>query len=186
MDVVVAGTSGSPAEVRYLQGVGEGRFQLHEPPARDNPVFQSATTLALLDADANGWTDLLAAGPAGIALLTASSTQPGELNFVHCDTISDFPADHLLVLDYDNDGCQDVVAWNGDAIRVFHGAGNGRFEPATGVLPDTLKTFVSADAADLDGDGDIDILAVLPDANGGRLHLFRNEGETRTTGSTSA
>ena len=175
-DIVVAGTSGSPAEVRYLQGAGEGRFQLREPPARDNSVFQSAAALALVDADANGWTDVLAAGPAGIALMTASSTQPGELNLLRCETISDFPADHLLVLDYDNDGCQDVVAWNSDSVRVFHGAGNGRFEPATGVVPDTIKTLVAADAADFDGDGDIDILAVLPDAGGGRLHLLRNEG----------
>ena len=129
MDVLLAGGGPSPAGVGFLQGAGEGRFRL-QPLAPHDPVFQTATALAVLDADANGSCDVLAAGPAGMALLRTSSTQPGEVNTWPTEAVSDFPASDLLVLDYDNDGCQDVIGWNGEAVRCFHGVGDGRFEPA--------------------------------------------------------
>ncbi len=175
MDVLLAGGGPSPAGVGFLQGAGEGRFRL-QPLAPHDPVFQTAMVLAVLDADANGSCDVLAAGPAGMALLRTSSTQPGEVNTWPTEAVSDFPASDLLVLDYDNDGCQDVIGWNGEAVRCFHGVGDGRFESATDVLPASLKAILSADCGDIDGDGDIDLLVVASEGGGGRLHLLRNEG----------
>jgi hypothetical protein len=175
MDVLLAGGGPSPAGAGFLQGVGEGRFRL-QPLAPRDPVFNTATAIALLDADANGSCDVLAAGPAGMALLQTSSTQPGEVNTLRTVAVSDFPASALLILDYDNDGCQDVIGWNGEAVRCFHAVGDGRFEAAPDVLPASLKTILSADCGDIDGDGDLDLLVVVPEAGGGRLHLLRNEG----------
>jgi hypothetical protein len=175
IDVLSAGTSAAPAGVALLRGAGEGRFRF-EKLGHDNPVFQQATALALLDADANGCCDVMAASPNGIALLRTSSTEPGEVNVLSTETISDFPARRLLVVDYDNDGFPDVIAWNGEAVRAFHGAGNGRFEPAEGILPANLNTMRAADCGDFDADGDLDLLAVVPEGSGGRLRLLKNEG----------
>jgi hypothetical protein len=179
MDVLVAArgstSSAADAGVGLLQGAGEGRFRF-QPLAIDNPIFQRARTLAILDADANGSPDLLVGSPDGLALAATSSTQPGEVNVLGTNTFSDFAADELLVFDYDNDGAQDLVAWNGKETRCFHGGGNGRFDEAADVLPSTVKAPLSVEASDLDGDGDLDLLVVSQDSTGGRLHLLENEG----------
>jgi hypothetical protein len=175
MDVLLAGGGPAAAGVSLLQGAGSGRFRL-KPVASDNPVFQTARAVAVLDADANGCLDVLAAGPAGMAVLLSSSTEPGETHTLRTETISDFPAEGLLVLDYDNDGCQDVIGWNRETVCCLHGAGNARFEPAVDVLPANLNAILSVDGGDIDADGDTDLLVVTPEPGGGRLHLLQNEG----------
>ena len=67
MDVLFAAGDSTSAGVGLLAGAGEGRFRFQQLTI-DNPVFQRARTLAILDADANGSPDLLVGSPDGLAL----------------------------------------------------------------------------------------------------------------------
>lgn len=168
-------TGGATKGVNLLKGLGEGRF-LVNPLANKDAVMQQAVAVAVLDADANGSCDVLAAGPGGIALLQTSSSEYGQVNVLNVGTIADFAADQLLVLDYDNDGSQDVLAASADAIQCLHGTGNGHFETAADVFPSGLGAIRLVEGGDIDDDGDIDVLAVAKNAGGGRLHILQNEG----------
>ena len=88
-------------------------FEIHRLANKDG-VLQQAVAAAVLDADANGSCDVLAAGPGGIALLQTSSTDYGQVDVINVGPVADFAANQLLVLDYDNDGSQDVLAANAD------------------------------------------------------------------------
>jgi hypothetical protein len=168
-------TGGATKGVDLLKSLGEGRFVL-SPLANKDAVMQQAVAVAVLDADANGSSDVLAAGPGGIGLLQTSSSDYGQVNVINVGTISDFAANQLLVLDYDNDGSQDVLAASAEAIQCLHGTGNGHFETAADVLPSGLGAVRLADSGDVDEDGDIDVLVISKEPGGGRLHVLQNEG----------
>ncbi len=174
-DLIFAGKGdSSPLGVGILLGRGAGRFHL-EPIMMEHPALHAAQTLALLDADASGSWDLLAGGPAGMALLRTHCAQPGQWTTIGAEAVSDFPPRHMVTLDFDNDGRTDVLAWNMDAVRVFRGVGNGRFEPADALWPADVKTIEWIDAGDVDADGDVDLVVVTADPKG-RVLLLRNEG----------
>ena len=100
----------------------------------------------------------------------------------------------LICFDYDLDGRQDLLVVNGhlyDNVRMFHPDQTflqkallfhnegGRFaeaETADGPLARPMAARGAA-YADIDGDGDLDILIV---ENNGRAHLLRNDGGSRS------
>jgi hypothetical protein len=172
-DVLITG--GWTKGVDWLESLGEGRFR-RNPLASKDAVMQQAVAVAVLDADANGSCDVLAAGWGGIVLLQTSSSDYGQVNVMNVGTISDFAANQLLVLDYDNDGSQDVLAASANGIQCLHGAGNGHFETAVDVLPAGLGAVRLADSGDVDDDGDTDVLVISKEPGGGRLHVLQNEG----------
>jgi hypothetical protein len=172
-------TSAGKAQIAFFKGRGLARFRPQRFPAKDADV-QGATSLAVVDADSNGSWDLLACGPHGMLLLLTSTIEHGRVEAIGVEAVSDFAADHTLVFDYDNDGCPDLIAWNGDAVRSFHGSPEGHFEGVADVLPSSIAagTISSADFGDFDQDGDSDLIVVKPgpDKNGGRLSLLLNDG----------
>jgi hypothetical protein len=173
----LAPKTGAPAQLAFLRGRGLARFGSQRFPVKDSDI-QSATTIAVLDADSNGSWDLLASGPHGMQLLLTSTIEHGRVDTIGVEAVSDFPADGLLAFDYDNDGCPDLIAWNRDAVRCFHGSPEGHLEPTNDVLPAGLGTILSTDFGDLDQDGDSDLLVVKsePGKTVGRVALLLNEG----------
>jgi hypothetical protein len=70
---------------------------------------------------------------------------------------------HLIIADVDHDATMDVVATSGDSLRVLLGDGRGAFKAATSV-PIGPGAWRMA-AADLNGDGAIDVVTSNSDSN---------------------
>ncbi|HXY35274.1 MAG TPA: CRTAC1 family protein [Planctomycetaceae bacterium] len=183
----VESPSGSPGGITFLKGHGFARFHPQRFRVQDSAI-QTATALAVLDADSNGSWDLLASGPHGMMLLLTSTVEHGRVETIGVEPISDFAFDQVLAFDYDNDGCPDLVAWNREAVHCFHGTPEGHFEPADRALPPALGVISSADFGDFDQDGDSDLIIVKiapaktepgkseTSNRTGRLALLQNEG----------
>jgi hypothetical protein len=171
----VPGPKPAPPGVEFLKGRGLARFRHQRFPTKAQDL-QSATSLAVLDADSNGSWDLLASGPHGMLLLLTSTIEHGRVDTIGVEAISDFPAEHVLVVDYDNDGSPDLIAWNRDTVRCFHGSPEGHFERADDMLPSGAGPISSADFGDVDQDGDIDLIVVKAGKSAGHLGLWKNEG----------
>ena len=96
--------------------------------------------------------------------------------------------------DLDGDGDVDVFVGNTyqTQSRLFVGEGDGRFTERTGNLPRMPLSIGDAEAGDVDGDGDLDL--VLADwgpgnnmtNDGGRTRLWLNDGRGRFTDATAA
>ena len=78
----------------------------------------------------------------------------------------------ILLLDYDNDGWLDVIAFS-DGVRVWRNTGKLGFQDVTSATGlDKLGVVESLVAADFDQDGDTDLIASGP----GGLQFWRNDG----------
>jgi tetratricopeptide (TPR) repeat protein len=78
----------------------------------------------------------------------------------------------ILLVDYDNDGWLDIIAW-GNGIRVWRNLGTAGFLDVTADLGlDKIGPVDSLVAADFDGDGDTDLIASTPAG----LRFLRNDG----------
>ena len=80
----------------------------------------------------------------------------------------------VAFVDYDNDGWLDLLVAGPQGMRLFHNDRGNRFEDASAVLPPEVQhdSIGPLLVADLDGDGDQDIL--FGDRHG--VHLLRNDG----------
>ena len=160
-DLALTGT----ARVRALFGNGAGAF----PTQRDLPVPGSyyTTSLAAADLDGNGALDLVAAG--SVLLNNGDGTFRGAQEyFVGSFTVN------VAVGDWNRDGALDFVTTNygGATLNVRLNNGDGTFgrAPRYG-RPDVL--YWSVAAADLDGDGAVDL------ATTGGILLGNGDGSFR-------
>ncbi len=84
----------------------------------------------------------------------------------------------LAVADFSGDGLPDVIVQDWTSTSVVFGQGNGVFSPPVSIAPD-LNLFADLDrvvAADLDRDGDVDLLAINGDQRA-TPYVFRNNGD---------
>jgi hypothetical protein len=70
----------------------------------------------------------------------------------------------LIIADVDRDATMDVVATTGDSIRVLLGDGRGAFKPAASIPVGPGAWRIAA--ADLNGDGAIDVVTSNSEGNG--------------------
>jgi hypothetical protein len=100
----------------------------------------------------------------------------------------------IKVRDLNADGLPDIVlgATYQRQSQLFLGAGEGRFELATDLLPPVELSLGDLEVGDVDADGDLDMVLAdwgvgSPMENtGGRVQLWRNDGSGRFTDVTAA
>lgn len=154
-----------------LRGIREGRFEtLAEPPG----PWPAATRVLLDDLDNDAFVDAALVGKGEIVIVFGG--KPGRLR-VDLEGLTPRAA---TLLDADNDGRLDIsVAGDRDGrsfVRLFRNVGGGIFDEvgdSTGLSQVAVPATADLLAADIDADGDSDLLLV---AEGGGMRLLRNDG----------
>ena len=133
---------------------------------------QPLNVFEVIDVDRNASWDLLLATNDGVQLARTRTPQAGKVIPLDITSVADAVPANLLMLDYDNDGHRDLFAWSDSETRLLRSEPSGKFAPTASVLPNWDDTILAAQAADIDGDGDID-LALL---DSGKWQVLENQG----------
>jgi len=145
-------------------------------------VIEGVRSVAASDLDSDGDQDLAVANGIGGDLRVLFQAQPGSFSgptlVLGGSGLTDGPL-YVAAADLDGDGDQDLVAANGGQnLTVFFQQAPGSFQSPPLVLggPGTTTFPVSIAAADLDADGDEDLVAANSDrdesGNGSNLTIF--------------
>ena len=162
MDVIVAQEGKAPLWLAKQRG---GKLVATNSPA----AWPVSAVTAFGDLNNDLRNDLVAVENKQITLSLSSQDTPVVL------PLQGFAVSALNLIDYDNDGWLDIMA-TGNGIRCWRNAGRDGFKEVTqslGLDRAGNTAIESVTAADLDGDGDPDLL--IANAGGG-LRLLRNDG----------
>lgn len=130
------------------------------------PDLPAGSVLATGDLNNDLRADLVVAGDRELTVLYGGMTNRLSL------PLRGLQVKGISLVDYDNDGWLDVIAW-GSGIRVWRNLGRAGFADVTADLGlDGIGPVDGLAAADFDGDGDTDL--VLSGAGG--LRFLRNDG----------
>lgn len=176
VDLLVGGAT--LATSGYLENLRHGQLRWR-PFGPEFATLGSARELLVWDGDGNGSWDVLAAGDKGLhAVLTTTIPAQGvaPLRAIELDTQA---IAQLRRFDFDNDGCSDFLVSQGGNWSLWRGAPDGKAQRVPNVVPaegaSASTTSRIGDVADLDGDGDLDLLL----QSGAELRAYRNEGGNR-------
>lgn len=170
LDLVVAGTGNSA--VGYLENLRHGQFRWRP---FDQP--DSASAVAVLEADGNASWDFVTAGSGGTNLYLTATPRAGTVAIKQTRTLSSGPPDTpvqaagIRVADLDNNGFQDAILVVDGRVSIFAGGPAGEMQE-TNFSDESFQNGVTVfDVGDVDGDGDLDLVL----ATGRRLVLLANE-----------
>ncbi len=156
--------------------------------------FLGMQGIAVGDVDGDGWDDLYVAQQAGLPNRLLLHGPDGRAVDATTRSRADFleATGSALLVDWDNDGDQDLIAAIGPGIVTARNDGSGIFRNHRLSAVETPGDIFSMSAADPDGDGDLDVYCCrygekgimfgvpLPyhDANNGSSNIFfRNDGQ---------
>lgn len=149
LDLLVVGEK----EIGVLENLKHGRLRWR---SLSQQFETNPTLIEVIDADANASWDILLAGD-DIRLAMTQTSAPGKVVFANTKRVASFSPTDWLLFDYDNDGLQDILAWNSQTSKLFRNLGNGDFQEVE-ILPDANDKIRSAVSADVDDDGDLDLV----------------------------
>ena len=185
-DLINGATGSTGAPNNIFRNMGSGFFNDVTPPSMGARAEPTRALLAL-DMDRDGDLDVF-----GVTGFMGSGDPPGERNEVYRNdgnlqwtaiTSGDLytaPAGQGATdTDFDGDGDIDIIAANRDGdLNVLRNSGTGSF---TAVDPDSIgivhNAFSGVTPADIDNDGDLDLLLVGLDGPETVGFLYRNRGQ---------
>lgn len=157
--------------VGYLENLRHGNFRWREFDDQYGSLSE-ASSLAVIEVDANVSWDILGAGKSGISLVQTRTPYPGAVQFMDRVELSSAAQDGMLTCDFDNNGYQDVIAWTADSVTAWRGDAGVSFSEEAN-LADALPSSVKqCRVADVDSDGDLDLCVI----GSGGISLYANEG----------
>ncbi len=161
----------SASNLNLLSNAGDGTFTV----AAINPVGNGESALAVVDANNDGFPDFFLGffDAKKIALFLGD----GAGNFTLSDekTVTGQPW-MMAAGDWNGDGLADVASANSscDCTVVLYGQPGGTLSQPTVLMPPAHQFSIAADAGDLDGDGDLDL--VISNYNSVNYTVFENDG----------
>ncbi len=135
-------------------------------PSAATNNWPAGNVLATGDLDNDLRADLVIVGEKNLEIIFAGNKPKLSL------PLNGFQAKGLLLVDYDNDGWLDLIAY-GNGLRVWRNQGTAGFADVTVALGlDKIAAVDSVVAADFDSDGDTDFVFSTPSG----LQFWRNDG----------
>lgn len=172
MDVVLSERLGN--RISWIENLGGGNFAKHSVS-----FLSDAYGCEPVDFDGDGDMDVLGSSLNGGGVYWFEND--GNQNFTQRLINSSYASPYeVRAFDYDNDGDMDVVSAcysNLDVtgkVILFRNMGNGTFQAQT--VDAAAPGTTSVQWVDLDGDGDMDIVASL--GGNSRLKWYENNGES--------
>ncbi|MBL8812022.1 MAG: VCBS repeat-containing protein [Planctomycetaceae bacterium] len=163
MDVVGVSPEGDSG---WMQNMLHSRFRWIAGAKTGTP----AEDLIVDHLNMDGPWDALTTGTGGTSVWLPPNGD--RMEDIKATSVSTAPGSQLLRADFDNDGHSDVLVIHATKATLLRGAANGTFEDLTTLLPEETGC-VAAEAADLDEDGDLDLILV---AESGAISLLTNNG----------
>ena len=172
LDAVLSERLGN--RISWIENLGAGNFAKHSVSFLDN-----AYGCEPVDFDDDGDMDVLASSLNGGGVYWFEND--GNQNFTQHLISNGYASPYeVRAFDYDNDGDMDVVSAcysNLDVtgkVILFRNMGNGTFQAQT--VDAAAPGTTSVQWVDMDGDGDVDIVASL--GSNSRLKWYENNGES--------
>jgi hypothetical protein len=154
-DIVIAGPDDVPAG--WLENLRHGSMRWREFDA-DLAKLTGSRCLNVLDCDGNASWDVVGAGSKGLILVRTRTASPGDVKPIDVTQFSKDDFTGSLVGDFDNDTYPDLLAWGPAGLQFFRGTPTGKFGPPEGLLQPPPGEVLDCAAADMDDDGDLDLV----------------------------
>ena len=160
LDILV----GTDKSVGLLQNIMHGRFRWMDLGLKSGG---SVVGVGDFNSDAS-WDAVVDMNDGGLTTQLSSPTSVDAATWLGSQSIEPSTATGICICDYDNDTYQDLVV-SGDQTHLLRGLPNGKFAAPTTLVEQAVS---HAAAADLDLDGDLDLVVATADG----IRVLDNNG----------
>ena len=178
MDVLSASFSDDKIAWYENNGAVDPTFTAHTISTSADGAY----SVYAVDVDGDGDIDVLSASAYGDEIVWYENDGQADLTFTaHTITTSAYGASSVYAVDVDGDGDMDVLSasFDDDTIRWYENDGQANPTFTAHTISTSADGARSVYAADVDGDGDMDVLSAS--YNDGRIRWYKNDGAADPT-----